>query len=266
MEEIINNYSFQINSSYENFNLISKNKLIADNTLQKKMKDYLLNQINILPKNNFIENKLSRFKSLENKKGNNYYYKKEFIELNQNQNTTVSKNIRKSNFFINDNSISQKIIDNCISEKSIANQNHKAKNKNRLSLPQINIETDKKKSLSQKDLVEENINTEKDINNDNKSLIDFQNKREVMANPIPIITSPKLRKKKGSILDKINFNIQKRNQNLNNPDIFYSNYFNSIIRGELNQKQNNKKNIVADSLPNNDKLKSTKEKSINKNP
>ena len=235
------------------------------------MKDYLLNQINILPKNNFIETKFSRFKSLENKKGNNYYYKKEFIELNQNQNTTVTKNIRKSNFFINDNSINQtiktsKIIDNFNSEKSIVNQNHKAKTKNRLSLPQINIETDKKKYLSQKDLVEENINIERDINNDNKSLIDFQNKKEVMANPIPIITSLKSRKKKGNILDKINFNIQKRNQNLNNPDIFYSNYFNSIIRGELNQKRNSKKNIEADSLPINDKLKSTKEKSINKNP
>jgi len=43
-------------------------------------------------------------------------------------------------------------------------------------------------------------------------------------------------------LSLINFNIQKSNQNLNNPDEFYSNYFNFLLEGEIeknNQKNNN---------------------------
>ena len=252
---INNNNSFQINSSYENFNLISQNKLIEDNTLQIKMKNYLLSQIRFLQKNNNISNKFSRFKSLENIKGNNYYYKKDF------QNTIITKNKRKSN----DNSIkTPKIKDSFSSEKSIDIQSNKAKIKNRLSLIQINGENDKK-SFSQKYLLEKIINTETNINEDNKLLKEFQNKKEVTLNPIPIITRHKTRRRRGSILDKINFNMQKRNQNLNNPDVFYSHYFNSIIIGELSQKQNNNNNIVADSPPINGKLKSSNEKSINKN-
>ena len=41
----------------------------------------------------------------------------------------------------------------------------------------------------------------------------------------------KPKKRKGNLLSKINFNIQKTNQNLNNPDLFYSNYFNSLLEG-----------------------------------
>ena len=252
---INNNNSFQINSSYENFNLISQNKLIEDNTLQIKMKNYLLSQIRFLQKNNNISNKFSRFKSLENIKGNNYYYKKDF------QNTIITKNKRKSN----DNSIkTAKIKDSFSSEKSIDIQSNKAKIKNRLSLIQINKENDKK-SFSQKYLLEKIINTETNINEDNKLLKEFQYKKVVTLNPIPNITRHKTRRRRGSILDKINFNMQKRNQNLNNPDVFYSHYFNSIIIGELSQKQNNNNNIVADSPPINGKLKSSNEKSINKN-
>ena len=51
--------------------------------------------------------------------------------------------------------------------------------------------------------------------------------------------------KKNDILSQINFNIQKTNQNLNNPDEFYSSYFNFLIEGELeknNLKNNNSNN------------------------
>ena len=40
------------------------------------------------------------------------------------------------------------------------------------------------------------------------------------------------KKKKDSLLSKINTNIEKTNQNLNNPDEFYSNYFHSILEEE----------------------------------
>ena len=233
---INNNDSFQINSSYENFNLISQNKLIKNKILQKKMKDYLLEQID--NSNNTSLKKISSYKSSGNKKSN-YNYKKEY------QNTEF----RKSNFF-NDNSIikaSSKINNNDSGNKSP----NKKKIINRLSLPQINMEK-VKKALSGKDLLETNLKSEINTNNDNnivnQTLIGFQ-KSEKSANPI--VTSPNLkaRKRKGTILHKINNNIQKRNQNLNNPEIFYTNYFNSIIIGELNQKLNSKKERNSYSPP-----------------
>ncbi len=47
------------------------------------------------------------------------------------------------------------------------------------------------------------------------------------------IKSCKNENKKDILLSKINFNIQRTNQNLNNPEEFYSNYFNSILERKL---------------------------------
>ena len=44
-----------------------------------------------------------------------------------------------------------------------------------------------------------------------------------------IINPEQNHKRKNSLLNKINLNIRKTNQNLNNPDEFYSNYFQSIL-------------------------------------
>ena len=43
------------------------------------------------------------------------------------------------------------------------------------------------------------------------------------------------KKKRGSLLSQINLNIEKTNQNLNNPEEFYTNYFNSILGGGVDQ-------------------------------
>ena len=51
----------------------------------------------------------------------------------------------------------------------------------------------------------------------------------------------KPRKGKDNLLSQINFNIQKTNQNLNNPEEFYSNYFNSLLEGKINS---NKKSTI----------------------
>ena len=52
------------------------------------------------------------------------------------------------------------------------------------------------------------------------------------------------KRKKDSLLSKINTNIEKTNQNLNNPDEFYSNYFQSLLEGEkVNLGKNEKKRL-----------------------
>ena len=62
------------------------------------------------------------------------------------------------------------------------------------------------------------------------------------------------RKKKTSLLSKINTNIEKTNQNLNNPDAFYSNYFQSLLESsKVNKGKNEKRrlSIFVNSLHNN---------------
>ena len=69
------------------------------------------------------------------------------------------------------------------------------------------------------------------------------------------------RKRRASIINTINSNIKKTNQNLNNPDEFYSNYFNSLLKGEIVGIQN-KKN---DNFYQKSKTKKEKEKEKEKN-
>ena len=66
------------------------------------------------------------------------------------------------------------------------------------------------------------------------NLLNLNEKNKKSINKNTSLKSPynKTKKKKDNLLSKINFNIQKTNQNLNNPDEFYSNYFHSILEEE----------------------------------
>ena len=98
------------------------------------------------------------------------------------------------------------------------------------------------------------------INYINNSIIDFQKKIKARKNSSVVNAFIKSRRKKENLLSTINFNIQKTNQNLNNPEEFYSNYFNSLLEGKINsQKNNNKKTAVLFSHYN-DPLKIKKKK------
>ena len=68
-----------------------------------------------------------------------------------------------------------------------------------------------------------------------------EGKKKTLNKMASLMPSPfsKSKKKKDNLLSQINFNIQKTNQNLNNPDEFYSNYFNFLLEGEMGSKNNN---------------------------
>jgi hypothetical protein len=90
------------------------------------------------------------------------------------------------------------------------------------------------------------------INNFNNSSKDLQKKLAKKRRNSVVINFPnnKNNKKKDNLLSLINFNIQKSNQNLNNPDEFYSNYFNFLLEGEIeknNQKNNNNQSFLKTS-------------------
>ena len=84
---------------------------------------------------------------------------------------------------------------------------------------------------------------------------------KIRRNSVEINPDIKSKKRNNNLLSKIAFNIQKTNQNLNNPDEFYSNYFNSLLKGEIVGIQN-KKN---DNFYQKSKTKKEKEKEKEKN-
>ena len=55
-----------------------------------------------------------------------------------------------------------------------------------------------------------------------------------------IISSSKVRKRKDSLLTLIGYNIKTTNQQLNDPDVFYNNYFNNILKEEMKEKNKKK--------------------------
>jgi hypothetical protein len=96
--------------------------------------------------------------------------------------------------------------------------------------------------------------------NNNNVTIDnvIKAKSRKNSNILTTTTLIKSKKKKDNILSQINLNIKKTNQNLNNPEEFYSNYFTSLLEGELNKKS--QKNVLLFGKSMNDITKVKKEK------
>jgi hypothetical protein len=89
------------------------------------------------------------------------------------------------------------------------------------------------------------ISSLNNLTNANNSSQDLQKKyMRKRRNSLIINNNGKNRKNKDNLLSLINLNIQKTNQNLNNPDEFYSNYFNFLLEGEI--EKNNQRNNIKD--------------------
>ena len=237
---INNDISFKVDASYENLNLISKEKLIKNKFLQKKLKFFLLDEIHNLSENNDIL--LKKTNSLDRPT-------KYSIRLNHKSSRSIilnkikkkSKNVSFLHRRSNTSSLS-KIINRSSSFFEKLNSGI-----NEIDQKILNNKIEKKKIVSQKGLLIQNMNT--------------SNAFKIRRNSVEINPDIKSKKRNNNLLSKIAFNIQKTNQNLNNPDEFYSNYFNSLLKGEIVGIQN-KKN---DNFYQKSKTKKEKEKEKEKN-
>jgi len=82
------------------------------------------------------------------------------------------------------------------------------------------------------------------------------NKTMLIKNEEPIH-----KKKRSSIINTINFNIKKTNQNLNNPEEFYSNYFQLLLDVQnKNKGKNDNKKLLSTIKINSPKNRNKKEK------
>jgi len=275
---INNDISLMIEASYENYNLISGDILIKNKSLQTKLKNYLLDETlnfsrfntntNFLKKTNSIADSIKnksifqstigpnkRLTSITSNKNNitniqriKTRKKKSSHSLMSKRSKTINSNSqmfeRTSSFYENNinkirksrNKFQTGIGSDLFGSSALINKLGKKK----LGLNGLNFKNNNTNISSATKI--QNFNT--NISNFNNSSKDLQKKIAKKRRNSVVINFPnnKNNKKKDNLLSLINFNIQKSNQNLNNPDEFYSNYFNFLLEGEIeknNQKNNN---------------------------
>ena len=277
---------FSINSSYENCNLISGEKLIKSKVLQNKVKEYLIKESfnlsnndlkNIdIKKNNLKEqnNKLQEDKKKSMLGGSNQKKRMAssivYNTTNINYINSVSfmknkpkKTIRKSSSLMERKNSSievyhnaDKISDNItldnrryISQNKVDNKKLEAELQNGSSRNNIKFNNKLARKKQSEPYVKSSVNIKHFDISQHKSFnlpddtLSVKNFNYVTTKEIPrkkrrnsVLVSNNFskgkRKKEDNLLSLINYNIQSTNQKLNEPEVFYNNYFNNILKEE----------------------------------
>ena len=248
--------SFSFESSYDNCNLLTGEKLIKSKSLKEKLKYYLMNEINISSaiNNSNIKKTITLIDSNNNESTNTRFHSpinKKNSSLNLNFSPSFNKlgkkKVRKvtSVMFKKPETISLKnrtlqrtlsVNENFIPESNKPLEDIVKNNEN------ININTPKikgnflKRQMSAKDLFYFNTNFISSSKDLHKKLMT----KKSFKNLSPFYKS---KKKKEDLLLKIDLNIENTNQKLNNPEEFYSNYFNNILENQRKEINNNSKEM-----------------------
>ena len=196
---IIQENSFLLNSSYDNINSISDNKYISDKSLQSKTKDFIINEC---------------FKSKTQIKSNmflNVPKSSEAIPFLNN------KNIKNKDYRYSDGELSSnKVMSNIKRIETRKSDTSKLKN----IWFNNTLKYESKKSLSTNKLTEIKNSFSKNIKMKNTIDSPCKIKRKI----------PKKNQNLNKKLNVISKNIQNTNEAINNPNEFYVNFFNDIIR------------------------------------
>ena len=220
----VNEKSFHIKSLYENLNKISNNKYGSSSELQMKIRDILINEHSLI--HSF--SKINYF-SRGHKRKSQLYANKILSKF-----STV-KDIK--NFFDQEEKKSNNSIDES-KLKSFRNNNNNDDNRSKVASFQT----------SKKEFDTENLSLRK-FDSCNK----YQNNRLSMKNESmsPKRVRRKLTKKKlvenldmSKKLNIISQNIQGANKNINNPEEFYMDFFNDIIKKKTCDFKIEEKNVM----------------------
>ena len=211
----INEGSFHIKSLYENLNILSHNKYGSSSALQMKIKDILTNERPL------IHHSFSKINNFS--KGHKSKILSKFNTLKDFKNL-LDKEEKKSNNSLDESKL-----------KSYRNTNN---NDNESKVPSFNTS---KKEFDTENLSLKQFNTCSRFQSGK-----FSNKNISLS---PRKVRRKLTKKKvnefgmNKKLDIINQNIQGANKNINNPEEFYMDFFNDIIKKETVDFKKEEKNI-----------------------
>ena len=244
---INNNISLVYESCYENCNLITGEKLIKNKIFQEKLKKFLLNEVlglsynmdeKIKNLNSYIEsNNHATSETTTKVQSLNLPEKRENSKVSQSlHNSPIlkplpsNKYIRSATLF-DKNQESLKIKKGTPSRRLSMKEKYKNKfedginDSNNISPKKPNI----KRRISAKNIIHNRIKSSKDLNRRN-----FISKKNLLY----LSPNLKLKKHQDNILSQIDLNIEKTNQNLNNPEEFYSNYFNYLLGGKKDNDNN----------------------------
>jgi len=241
------NISFVYESCYENCNLITGEKLIKNKIFQEKLKKFLLNEVlglsfnmdeKIKKINSYIESNIHATSETNTKvQSLNQPEKKENTKVSQSlHNSPIlkplpSKKYRRSVTLFDKNQETPKIKKCTPSRRLSLNEKFKSNfedginDSNNLSNKKSNL----KRRISAKNILSNKIKSSKDLNRRN-----FMSKKNLLY----LSPNLKLKRHQDNILSQIDLNIEKTNQNLNNPEEFYSNYFNYLLGGKKDNDNN----------------------------
>ena len=273
--------SLEYKSSYENCNLICGEKLIHNKNNREKLKKFLIEEIlneNISNNNSLIElmhnkttnsNNQSLVKQKEKVNHSSAVYshkpqisaqrvRRYYSKCGSLFSNSRTLNISNTNNSMTNNNTTANNTNNAIKRTSSLNENFTQKSRknsfqegiNDLSGKRMN-KNPKKRILSTKAVL---------VNGLNSSPNEVKKKSYNKLNSLMLSPFTKPKKKKDNLLSKINFNIQKTNQNLNNPDLFYSNYFNSLLKDDKSKAP-----LFGSSMKNIPKMKKDKNNLLLKN-
>ena len=260
---INNNISFNYEASYENCNIISGEKLLKNKFNQLKLKNFLIEEI--LHSNKPKRNSLLILKNKTMNININTQSKPKEKEKQENSGIKTKNKLKKCSSLIGDltkmsasyNSLPFK---RTASFNENTEKNSLVKNNFQEGLSEPNSNTNhltqrKQNKVSKKKFLSSKYNF---LHSGLITLSADKNKKLNRKNSFKSPTKNKKKRDNNNILSKINLNIQKTNQNLNNPDEFYSNYFHSLLEGENKNNNNNLYRISLNVLP-----KFKKDKTIN---
>ena len=262
----------EIPTLYENIYKLSNYKYHDNKQLQNKVKDLLSKEsphiysslssarvdINLLNSNTKINNNpLKQRNTISSTNSPDKIKKNSLIKSNISMNNSFNNsilNIRKKPYDIKRRSVFIKIPEHPNFKEKIQSElfhspslNYNPFKRQMSQISHSKISGNKLKPvLSRKQTQAPMFGTKSNIN-----IHGDCNKSTLIVNP------EQNHKRKNSLLNKINLNIQKTNQNLNNPDEFYSNYFQSLLEVEKNIGKNDNLRLRKISSP---KVRYKKEK------
>jgi hypothetical protein len=235
---ITNNISFKYHSSYDNCNILCGGKLVGNKLNQFKLKKILKEEF-------LFQDLFYRRKSIDPR----YYNNKMNININSNLKQSINGKLESplnnniQSPFLKQSRKKVKRITSFSCKTLVVNSSSRNKHKFQRTKSFNKNLTESNKLIKQDDT---HLSWRKNITISNRNFLSTKNvkknshlirvsneksrKKLSKVNSL-LLPNNKPKKKKDDLLSKINSNIRKTNQNLNNPDEFYSNYFNSIMNG-----------------------------------
>ena len=254
--------SIEIPSLYENIYKLSNYKYYKDTKLQNKVKDIIKYEnkshvysslssdrlnANLLQSNTRIDNpsSLKSRKTISSINSPNNLRRGSFL-LSHNLNNSGLINKKKANdikkrrnFFIKKDNYKDKFHSELYHSPSFNNRQAslisltKINNNNNLNMI---INSNKlKPDLKKKSINDSFLGTKSNTNLNGEINKMILNRNEETIH----------KKRRASLINAINFNIEKTNQNLNNPDEFYSNYFQLLLEEKNKNNVKDNKNLLS---------------------